>query len=596
MPAETQAYRFGDFEFDPIALKLRRDGQLLPLERLPAELLSLFVSEAGRLVSREEIARRLWGARIHVETELGINTAIRKLRRVLGDQSGAPSFIETIPRLGYRFIAPVSALSAPVPNRRLVIAVLPFEDLSPGVREDYLADGFTEETIARLGQIDPARLTVVGRTSIMALKRTTRGLAEIACEFGADYLVESSLRVERGRLRVVCQLIDAGDQRPVWAESYDGEPSRILAFQESISRTIATQISLQLSPSRAALAAHRQSADPAAFDLFLRGRYFWNQNTRATNEQAIALYRRATAIDPSYALAWSGLAETLGVSPVNGDVAPGLVIGQAREAARRAVDAGPHLAEPYAARGFVRFWLDRDWPGAESDFRHAIDLDPSYPFARRMLGVVLSHAGVHQEAREAIRLACELDPLFAMHHALASQIAFHARDFNAALEHARHATVIRPGFWIGHHMLAQARQQLGDHDGMFEAAEMALSLTGGNAKTLALKGYALARLGATDAARALLADSEAGAARYIPPVTPAMIHVGLGDNDAAFAALDRAVSVNDVNLAFLPQDAKWDGIRAMPRFARLMERCGFTGPFLHPAVTPISAGRHTDAA
>ena len=586
-------YRFGDAEFDPVALKLRRGGEAVQLERRPAQLLALLLAEPGRLVSRKQITDCLWGTGIHVEADLGVNTAIRKLRHALGDRTAEPSFIETVPRLGYRFLAAVVMLPAIEANRQLVIAVLPFEDLGPNGQAQYLADGFTDETIARLGQIDPGHLSVVGRTSITTFMRDRPSPAGLRARFGADYFVESSLRAEHDRLRVVCKLIDTSDQRQVWAETYEGVPGRVLAFQKSISRTIATRIRLHLTPARARLAARRQSENPAAFDLYLQGRFFFNQNTRQTNGQAIGCYRRAVALDPHYALAWSGLAETLGVNPVNGDVEPARVA--AGDAASRAVEHGPLLAETYAARGFVRFWLEWDWRGAEADFRRAVVLDPNYAFARRMLGVVLSHVGLHEEAHSSIRLACELDPHLPMHHALASQVSFQARDYTQAAEHARHAITLAPGFWIGHHMLAQAYERLGDLSRTLLATDIALALTGGNAKTLAVKGFALARAGQNEPARAIIAERVAASAeRYVPPFTEAAIHAGFGDVEASLDALERSLAVRDVNLAFLPSDPKWDSLRPLHRFQTLISRAGFTlDRILHAPATLTSAVRHT---
>ena len=590
----NHVYRFGDIDFDPGTFKLHRGGEAVQLERRPAQLLALLLAEPGRLVSREQIIDCLWGTNIHVEADLGVNTAMRKLRRALGDRTAEPSFIETVPRLGYRFLARVVMSPAVDADRHLIIAVLPFQDLGPNGQAQYLADGFTDETIARLGQIDPGHLSVVGRTSITTFTRDEPSLVGLRSRFGVDYFVESSLRAERDRLRVICKLVDLSDQRQVWAETYEGAPTRVLAFQESISRTIATRIRLHLTPSHARLAARRQSENPTAFDLYLQGRFFFNQNTRQTNGQAIGCYRQAVALDPHYALAWAGLAETLGVNPVNGDVEPALVAKAASEAANRAVQHGPLLAETYAARGFVRFWLEWNWLGAEVDFRQAVALDPNYAFARRMLGVALSHLGLHEEAQSSIRLACELDPHLPMHHALASQVSFQARDYTQAVEHARHATMLAPGFWIGHHMLAQAYERLGDLSRTLLAADTAIALTGGNAKTLAVKGFALAQAGQDVAAHTIIAERAAASAeRYVPPFTEAAIYAGFSDLEASCDALERSLAVRDVNLAFLPSDPKWDPLRAHSRFQTIIGRAGFTlTSILHAPATQTSVNLH----
>ena len=593
--SEATDYRFGDFSLDVASLRLCQAGAPVSLERRPALLLLLLLRHAGKLVPRSLIVSELWGNNVHVETELGMNTAVRKLRRALGDNADDPAFVETVPRLGYRFIAEVR-VSAPA--RRHLLAVLPFEDLSFGEeRYEHLACGFTEDTIARLGQVAPDRLCVLGRVSTTSLRQSGHDAASVARELGADYLVEASFRAEAGRLRVVAKLIEGRSHRQVWSESYDAEPSRILAFQDLVSRTIATRISLHLTDGGAAGLLRRQSTNAAAFELYTRGPHLWQGHSRATNEAAIRHYREALTLDPDYALAWAGLAETLGLAPVTADVAPSLVCEEASHAAARGVASGPHLVETWTARGFIRFWLERDWPGAEQDFRRAIAIDCNYGFAQRMLGVVLSHGGIHAEARQAIQRACELDPLYAMHHALASQIAFQARDYVEAAEHARHAIVVGPDFWIGHHMLAQARERLGDHDGMLAASATALGLGNNNSKTLGIKAYALAQRGRTSEATAILEACEiASTVRYVPPQPVALMLLGLGRHEAALSMLERALSVGDVNLHYLTQDPKFDPLRGHPRFEALLERAGLRAATnLHPAAMMNSAWRHTGA-
>ena len=245
--AARETFRFGDFELDVAAYELRRSGRAVRLERQPMDLLILLVQRRGELVSRAEIVDRLWGKDVFVDVETGVHTAARKIRQALGDSSDAPVFLETVPGKGYRFIGSIEVPSpapaqppAPTASRRLVIAVpvaallaglaawawfgsdtspsqatlavLPFENLTGDSDRGYLADGLTEETIASLGQVDPANVSVIGRTSTMAYKGTRKSLSEIGSELGADYLVESSIRAEGGRLRVTSKLIRARDQ------------------------------------------------------------------------------------------------------------------------------------------------------------------------------------------------------------------------------------------------------------------------------------------------------------------------------------------------------------------------------------------------
>ena len=277
------------------------------------------------LVSRAEIVERLWGDGVFVDAEMGINTAVRKVRQVLGDAPDAPTFIETISGRGYRFVADIEIAGTPpatIGSASVTLAVLPFENLGPGQEHHYLADGFTEEATTALGQIDPDHLSVIGRTSVLSYKHTMKSLAEIGRELGATYLVEGSIRAEDRRWRVTVRLIRASDQVQMWSASFDSEPSSILEFQRQLSTAIAEQIRLRLSPDRLASLKHRQSRSVEAYDLYLRGRYLWNQLTPQTNRAAMEHYSRATELDPEYSLAWAGIADLLAASPMTADAPP----------------------------------------------------------------------------------------------------------------------------------------------------------------------------------------------------------------------------------------------------------------------------------
>jgi len=486
--------------------------------------------------------------------------------------------VETVPSKGYRFIADVAVAAPPEQKSatRITLAVLPFENLGADPEREYLADGLTEETIASLGQIDPDRLSVIGRTSVMTYKRTQKTLAEIGRELGAAYLIESSVRAEGTRLRITPRLIRVQDQVQMWSASYDSEPSSLFAFQRELSTAIAEQIRLRLSPERLTAISRPKTLDPEAYDFYLRGRYFWNQISPATTRRAMEYYARATERDPEYALAWSGMADAYASSPITADQPPLRMAPQARDAAARAVAADPNSPDTQTSMGLVKLWFDWDWPAAETAFHKAIALDSSYSMAYRMLGIVSAHMGKHEEASSAIRRARELDPLSAAHHALSAQVAFAARDFSAAAQFAQQATSIDPEFWVGHFQLGQAHEQLGSADLAFEALNNASRFSGGNSKPTAMRGYLFAKLGKSKEAHDVLATLEAvSRERYIPPFASAVVHAGLGQADEAFKWLERAYEARDVHLMFLPIDAKWDPFRNDPRFQAILARCGF---------------------
>jgi TolB-like protein/Flp pilus assembly protein TadD len=581
-PESSSPLRFGDFELDSSAFQLRHLGQTVRLERRPMDLLILLAERRGQLVSRDDIVARLWGPDVFVDVETGVNTAIRKVRHALQDSPDSPLFIETVPGRGYRFIARVRDKASVMPQSstetqpRIMLVVLPFENLSDDPEQEYFSDGLTEETISYLGRINPERMGVIARTTSMAYKRARKSIREIGAELNVDYALESSVRRENKQVRITVQLIRVKDQTHIWTATYDREVKSVLAIQNELGTAIADHVRLQLSPEQLQVGAIHQPATAEAFDLYLRGRYFWNQLSPPTTRRAIEYYTRATDLDPHYALAWSGLADAFTSSPISGDAPPLQVWPKAGDAARRAIEAAPNLAETQTSLGFVKFWLDWKWPAAESAFRKAVTLNPSYALAHRLLGIVQMHLRRHEDSLAAIKRARDLDPLNAGHHALSAQIAFAARDYDASVRFSRQAISIDPEFWIAYLQLGQSQEQLDKPELALEALTHASRLSGGNTKAISLRGYILAKEGKQSEARELLATLEVlSKQKYVPPYAFALVYAGLGQHEEALQFLDAAYDVHDVHLAFLPIDPKWDPFRRDSRFVDLLDRCGF---------------------
>ena len=566
----SRAFRFAGFVLDLSAYQLRRHGRAVSLERRPMELLMLLVARRGEIVTRDEIVERLWGRDVFIEVGSGVNTVIRKIRRALGDSADRPRFIQTVQGKGYRFIARLD--SAP----SMVLAVLPFTNLQGDAQHEYIADGLTEETIAGLGQTDPDRLSVIGRTTSMQFRRTTKTLGDVGRELGADYLVEGTLRGGDGRYRITSRLIRARDQVQVWAGTYDREARDLLTLQAELGSAIAQQIGLRLSSQRP-IQVSRQTKSPKAYDLYLRARHLYNQMTPATAARALECLRDATAVDPTYALAWASIADTYSSLLWNSDTKPADVASHARGAAAQAVNYGDLVAEAHTAVGCVQFLFDWDWRAAEASLRRAIDLDRNVSQTHWMLGHALSLQGRLAEARAAAERARALEPLSALSHTMSAQIAFVARDLDAAIGHAREALQTEPNDWVAHWELAQAFEQSNRTDEALEEFAEASRLSGSNSKPVSASAYTLATCGRTVEARLIVSGLEHRAQqRYVPPYAMALVYAGLKEPDTAIQWLERAALVRDVHLIYVSLDPKWDTFRGHERFERLLQRCGLS--------------------
>jgi len=576
-PYTREIVRFAHFELDTAAYELRRKGRAVRLERQPMELLILLVTRRGELVTRDEIIAKLWGNSVFVDVETGVNTAVRKIRQALNDSSDDPAFIKTVMGKGYRFAANIEVKRPRTPvESSVMIAVLPFVNLSGDPCHEYLADGLTEDMIALLSQLDPQRLRVIGRRSAMSYKCSPKPLTTIGNELNVEFIIEGSIRNIGDRWQIRCTLNRASDQVQLWSYSYHRELVSLVVLQHELAFAISEQVKLHVSPERLESVARRHSVDTTAYDLYLRGRRFWNQLTPATTRLAIEYYIRATDIDHDYGLAWAGLAEAFASAPINGDADPRVMWPRAQDAAESAIRANPRLSEAQHVSGQVQWFFKWDFSAAETAFRKAVELDPSNAWAHTMLSHVVSQMGRHKEARALMERAFFLEPLSPLHQAMWSQVSFQARDHEHAAERARRAIVLDPEFWVGYMMLGQASEQLGETDIALDALTTATRLSAGNSKPVGLRGYILARTGQIRAAREMIdMFDELSRTRYVPLYAPALIYAGLQEDQNVFDALERAYASRDVHLVFLPVDPKWDRFRAQPRFEVLLHQCGF---------------------
>jgi TolB-like protein/DNA-binding winged helix-turn-helix (wHTH) protein len=453
----TRVLRFGVFQVNLTARDLRKHGVRIRLPGQPFCVLSILLEKPGQIVSRDEMRDKLWGSDTFVDYERSLNSAIRKLRAVLGDSQESARYIETVPRLGYRFIAPVEEISSPAETpvtalepvtgratakvvelharrwslilsipavllalapgyfmwsrarvrpqpsgERLMLAVLPFENLTGDPAQDYLSDGLTEEVIGQLGRLDPEHLGVIARTSVMHYKHTTEQVGKIGRELGVQYMLEGSVRREADRVRVTAQLVQMKDQTHIWSRQYDRELKSLLSLQGEIAQETADEIEVTLGRGHKAWAANRKLASPSsyqAYDLYLKGRFFWNKRTKDGFQQAADCFQQSIANDPNYARAYAGLADTFALMSSWSFVPQGEAIPKARAAALRALQLDDSLAEAHTSLALIAEIYDYDWQSAEKEYRRAIQLDPQYATAHQWYAECLSFQGRFPEAR-----------------------------------------------------------------------------------------------------------------------------------------------------------------------------------------------------
>ena len=461
-------------------------------------------------------------------------------------------------------------------GHRAVVVVLPFENLQNDSAQDYVADGITEETIVGLGRMGPDRLSVIGRTTSMAYRGTKRTIGDIGHDLGADYVVEGSVRAAAGRVRVSATLSRVRNHVQVWTESYERDAGDLLGLQSALGQDIAEQIHVRLSsPPRADSAPRRQTRHQRAYDQYLRGRYYYNQMTPATAERALHCFREAAELDPTYSLAWAGIAHTYSSRLFNSDTRPSDVCDVARAAAAAAMAGEASVAEAQTAVASIQFLFDWNWRTAEAHLRRAVALNPSSAHSYWMLGHVLTQQGRHEEALAAASRALELDPLDALTHGMAAQIAFSAGRTEVAATYAKDALLVEPDFWVGHWQLGQAYEQMGRTNEALEVLAHALRLSNGNSKPVSLTAYLLARTGRADEAREILETLECRVPEgYVPPVALALGYLGLNDTERVFAWLEKALAVHDVHLIYVPWDSKWETLMGEKRLRDLLKRSG----------------------
>jgi len=598
------------------------------LREQPFRILRILVERQGKIVTRQEIQQILWPGDTVVEFDRSINVAMAILRKALADDADHPKYIETLARRGYRLIAPVewqesstaardllepqadtlpkvdgqvgerepraprysrkaavlgaSALilvfvgylswrhfrdvTPPRPGK-IMLAVLPFENLTGDPNKEYLADGLTEETISQLGRLNPEQLGVIARTSVMGYKHKDERLDQIGRDLSVQYVLENSLRQSGEHLRITSQLLQVKDQSHLWSHDYDYHAQDILTVQDDVAKAVAREIQLRLTAQQEAQLAGSQPVNPEAFDAYLQGHYFFERNTDKDTDMAAKYYERATQLDPSYALAWVGLSRAR-----NWQVEVGLIPKEeghrlSREAIDRALALNPNLAAAHSQMARIKKFVDFDWVSAETSIQWAIALEPGNP---EYLTQAAYSAAMFSRSDEALALAhraVELDPLNPGSWSALGEIKYFEGQFAGAEADVKKSLELSPDVFPGPILLAkicivQGRPQ----DALPEIERVRTDAT--RAWLYAVTYAAQGREKESDAAlKELIAKYSTRAAYSV-----AAVYAFRNQRDEAFLWLDRAYAQREGNLAFTNLDPMLKNLRSDPRYPTFLKK------------------------
>jgi DNA-binding winged helix-turn-helix (wHTH) protein/TolB-like protein/lipoprotein NlpI len=647
-------FAFDQFVLAPEEQLLLRDGQPVALTPKTFGLLVALVRNSGHLVGKDELLQQVWPDTFVGEVNLSVN--ISALRKALGDDQAVTKFIETVPKRGYRFVAPVRLIGdetmeivlrrhlkasivtevdesispqgfndnsrplqemetmttsiSSIPSRSraeklrhhrvalaagaaLVIAfaamvlwrtwpkpaglpdsvaVLPFT--TGDAANEYLADGLSEATINGLAQL--RKLKVAPRTSAFRYKRQPLNPDKIGRELGVGAIVTGAVAAQGDALNIQVDLINVADNSQVWGSHYTGRASDLISLQTRISRDLAGVLGLKLTSDEAQRVSVHVTENSDAYRSYLQGRYFWNQRSEDGLQKGIVAFQRATEIDPNFALAFSGLADSYTTLGYLSYISPTQAFPVAKNYALRALELDPLLAEPHASLGYDKFYFDWDWIGAEAEFKRAIELDDRYATAHQWYSIYLASAGRPDEALKEIQLARERDPLSL---SINTDIGFHhyyARQYDQAIKQLKMVLEMKKDFPLAHFWLGRCYQEIGKYDEALAEYKQVEDAFHGWVVPIAAIGFVEGRTGKrAEAQKVLTSLDELAQRRFVTSYGVALVYAGGGQKEQAFAWLDKAFDERSNWLVWLKLDPRWDVLRSDARFNRLIERMHF---------------------
>jgi TolB-like protein len=583
--------RFDCFEVDLAAGRLLKHGIRIHLREQSFRVLELLLAHPGDVVTREDLRRVLWPADVFVDFENNLNAAVARLREALGDSAEQPRFIETLPKRGYRFIAPVTQ-PAPVPEaappKRVRLLVLPFVNASGDPAQEFFSDAMTDDVITELAAMAPGELAVIARTTAMRYKGSHKDVVRIGRDLKADYVVEGGVRRADGRIYVNAQVIRAGDQEHVFAKRYDESAAEVFRLQGRIAREIAdsvgTEAGIQVIRDRA-IGGHRvtrmPTADVTAYNEYVQGLFHLDHMIADSGDHLKAKLHleRALARDPEFALAHEAMAQVYWIVGYTGLMPPKDAFAAGILHAVRALAIDNTRAEVHALIAQYHKQLGYDWPVIERELTRALELDPASPLVRMLYAVgLLMPQGRLGDAIAELDLALERDPLSYQLHYWRTIMLILDRQADRVITQARLLIELEPEAAPGWWLLGVALTRTGRFDEGLDAVRKAVELSGAAAWSTGWLGLVLGLGGRTDEAGAVLQRLETmSRTAYVAPASFAWVYLGLRDVDRAFEWLDRAVDAHDQLMMPIKSYVFFDPIRGDPRFHALLRKMHLDG-------------------
>ena len=452
------------------------------------------------------------------------------------------------------------------------IAVLPFDNLSRNPDNAYFAEGVQDEILTRLAKV--ADLKVISRTSTQKYKSAPDNLRDIAKELGVSNILEGSVQKAADQVRVTVQLINATNDAHLWAETYDRKLTDIFTVESEIAKTIADTLRAKLTGSEERMMSKKPTANPEAYEFYLKGRFFWNKRTGVDLRKAIDYFNQAVAKDPSYALAYAGLADAYVLLSGFGAASPKDSLPQAKAAAEKALELDSTLGEAHASLAQALLAYDFDFAGANREFQHAIELNPNYATAHHWYGEsVLAPLSQFEDAIAQLKRALQLDPLSMIINADVGTVLTNARRYDEAIEQLRKTLEMDPSFYYAHYNLGEALEMKGLTENAIAEYQRAIALND-DPVPQALLGHLYAKIGKKNEARQILQQlHESSKQHYVSPYLFAMIHIGLGEKDRAIDFLEKTYEDRDgYSIAFIKVDPFLDPLHGDPRFEALVQK------------------------